>query len=135
MSSSVARATCSRRSSGEVVSGAGGGCGGAGGVGALAVGLLELVVSVLLDVEEVVEGLLSVGGDGGLLVCAGLASVAGGGGLRCDGVASYLLMCAGLASVAGRVCWRQRSAMLAAWDACRSPRKFWRRASWAVAGT
>ena len=131
----MARATCSRRSSGEVVSGAGGGCGGAGGVGALAVGVLEFVVSVLLDVEEVVEGLLSVGGDGGLLVCAGLASVAGGGGWRCDGVASYLLMCAGLASVAGRVCWRQRSAMLAAWDACRSPRKFWRRASWAVAGT
>ena len=122
MSSSVARAMCSRRSSGKVVSGAGGGCCGACGVGALAVGVLEFVVSVLLDVDEVVEGLLSVGGDGGLLVCAGLASVAGGDGWLCRGVA-------------GQVCWRQRSAILAAWDACRSPRKFWRRASWAVAGT
>ena len=65
MSSSVAKATCSRRSSGEVVvSGGGGGCCGAGGVGALAVGVLELVVSVL-DVDEVVETPLSVGDDGG----------------------------------------------------------------------
>ena len=145
MSSSVAKATCSRRSSGEVVvSGGGGGCCGAARVGALAVGVLELVVSVL-GVDEVVETPLSVGDDGGLLVRAGLASVAWGAGWRCDGVASCPVICAGFASVAwgrgwlcggaaGLVCWRQRSAILAAWEACRSPRKFWRRASCAVAG-
>ena len=99
MSSSVARATCSRRSSGEVVSGGGAGCCGAGEVGALAVGVLELVVSVL-DVDEVVEALLSLGDDGGLLVCAGLTSVSWGAGWRGDGVAACPVMCAGLASVA-----------------------------------
>ena len=99
MSSSVAGATCSRRSSGEVVSGGGGGGCGAGEVGALAVGVLELVVSVL-DVDEVVEALLSLGDDGGLLVCAGLTSVSWGAGWRGDGVASCPVMCAGLASVA-----------------------------------
>ena len=145
MSSNVARATCSRRSSGGVVSGGGGGCCGAGGVGALAVEVLELVVSVL-DVDEVVEAPLSVGDDGGPPGCAGLASVAWGADWRCDGVASCPVMCAGFASVAwgkgwlcggaaGLVRWRQRSAILAAWEACRSPRKFWRRAACAVAGT
>ena len=65
----------------KLFSGGGAGCCGAGGVGALAVGVLELVVSVL-DVDEVVEALLSLGDDGGLLVCAGLTSVSWGAGWR-----------------------------------------------------
>ena len=128
ISSRVARAACSRRSSGEAASGCDGGRSVAGGACALAIGVLELVESVL-DVDEFVEELLLVGEAGGsegcwtsgLLRCVGLASAAGGvGGWSVGG--------------AGRG-WRQRSATVAAYAACRSPRKFWSKASCAVAGT
>ena len=87
ISSRVARAACSRRSSGEAASGCDGGRSVAGGVGALAIGVLELVESVL-DVDEFVEELLLVGEAGGSegcwtsgpLMCVGLASAAGGVG-------------------------------------------------------